>query len=88
MVEGEGVLCGVGPGDADGGGGAFFEGFVGVELGQGVVPGAVWWEVVGGVEALAVGQEGQAVGDADGARTAVLAAGAGEGLCGVFEPGG
>ena len=26
----------------------------------------VWWEVVGGVDALAVGQEGQSAGGADG----------------------
>ena len=52
------------------------------------MPGAVWWEVVGGVEALAVGQEGQAVGDADGARTAVLARELAKACAGVFEPGG
>ena len=47
VVEGEGVLSGVGPGDADGDGGALLEGICGVQLGQGAVPVAAGWEVVG-----------------------------------------
>ena len=66
VVEGDGVLAGVGPDDAHGGGGAFFEGAGQRLLGEGPVAVYVWWEVVGGVDALAVGQEGQSAGGADG----------------------
>ena len=65
MVEGDGVAAGVGPDDADGGG-AGLEVVAEVELGQGEVVVDVGVEVVGGEDALAVAEEGQAVAGVEG----------------------
>ena len=87
MVEGGGVAAGVGPDDADGGGAAF-EAVVEVELGQGEVLLVVGVEVVGGEDALAVAEEGQAVAGEEGLYgAAVLVALVGQGRLGVLEQG-
>ena len=65
VVEGDGVAAGVGPDDTDGGGAAF-EAVVEVEFGQGEVLLVVGVDVVGGEDALAVAEEGQAVAGEEG----------------------
>ena len=73
MVEGDGVAAGVGPDDADGGGAGLDRGSE-LELGEGDMGLQVGVEVVGGVDALACGQEGQPVGGVrHGVAAAVLA---------------
>ena len=61
VVEGDGVAAGVGPDDADGGGAGLDRGSE-LELGEGEVGLEAGVAVVGGVDALACGQEGQPVG--------------------------
>ena len=86
MVEGDGVAAGVGPDDADGGGAGLDRGSE-LELGEGDVGLEAGVEVVGGVDALASGQEGQPVGrELGGLVAAVLAAGVGEENLFVAEP--
>lgn len=77
VVKGDGVAAGVGPDDADGGGAGLDEGGE-CELGEGDVGLEVGVAVVGGVDALASGQEGQPVGGVGcGFLAAVLAPGVG-----------
>ena len=71
MVEGGGVAAGIGPDDADSGGSGL-EVVGNVELGQGEVLLGVGVEVVGGEDALAVVDEGQAVAGEEGWQGAAV----------------
>ena len=85
MVEGDGVAAGVGPDDADRGS-AGLEMVGDVELGQGQVLLGVGVQLVGGEDALASGDESQAVAGVEGWQgAAVLVALVGEDRLGVLE---
>ena len=87
VVEGDGVAAGIGPDDADGGGAGLDRGSE-LELAEGDVGLQVGVAVVGGVDALASGQEGQPVGGVCcGFLAAVLAPGVGEEGFFVIKPG-
>ena len=85
MVEGDGVAAGIGPDDTDGGG-ASLKVIGDVELGQGQVLLGVGVQVVGGEDALAGGDESQAVAGVEGWQgAAVLVALVGEECLRVLE---